>query len=200
MEIIRIKITKILEIMLTPREIYNEFQNKIIDKKSASEVLINLVENSQDDNLREESINYIKKIGLKNQSIFEFLENLFISDLNEHIRNAAFNAIKKNFKDKAIKPALYAISKEESFSILIPVIEFLIENFNPLLCKDLLIKKIKNLDKKSLKHDLNLMKLENLNLLRLKNIIYDSLLRNSLENLYFHRRKIPFAVDLDYID
>ncbi len=200
MEIIRIKITKILEIMLTPREIYNEFQNKIIDKKSASEVLINLVENSQDDNLREESINYIKKIGLKNQSIFEFLENLFISDLNEHIRNAAFNAIKKNFKDKAIKPALYAISKEESFSILIPVIEFLIENFNPLSCKDLLIKKIKNLDKKSLKHDLNLMKLENLNLLRLKNIIYDSLLRNSLENLYFHRRKIPFAVDLDYID
>lgn len=200
MEIIRIKITKILEIMLTPREIYSEFQNKIINKKSASEVLINLVENSQDDNLREESINYIKKIGLKNQSIFEFLENLFISDLNEHIRNAAFNAIKKNFKDKAIKPALYAISKEESFSILIPVIEFLIENFNPLSCKDLLIKKIKNLDNKSLKHDLNLMKLENLNLLRLKNIIYDSLLRNSLENLYFHRRKIPFAVDLDYID
>jgi len=200
MEIIRIKITKILEIMLTPREIYSEFQNKIINKKSASEVLINLVENSQDENLREESINYIKKIGLKNQSIFEFLENLFISDLNEHIRNAAFNAIKKNFKDKAIKPALYAISKEESFSILIPVIEFLIENFNPLSCKDLLIKKIKNLDNKSLKHDLNLMKLENLNLLRLKNIIYDSLLRNSLENLYFHRRKIPFAVDLDYID
>ncbi|MHA1468153.1 MAG: HEAT repeat domain-containing protein [Promethearchaeota archaeon] len=186
--------------MLTPREIYSEFQNKIINKKSASEVLINLVENSQDENLREESINYIKKIGLKNQSIFEFLENLFISDLNEHIRNAAFNAIKKNFKDKAIKPALYAISKEESFSILIPVIEFLIENFNPLSCKDLLIKKIKNLDNKSLKHDLNLMKLENLNLLRLKNIIYDSLLRNSLENLYFHRRKIPFAVDLDYID
>ena len=200
MEIIRIKITKILEIMLTPREIYSEFQNKIINKKSASEVLINLVENSQDDNLREESINYIKKIGLKNQSIFEFLENLFISDLNEHIRNAAFNAIKKNFKEKAIKPALYAISKEESFSILIPVIEFLIENCNTLSCKDLLIKKIKNLDNKSLKHDLNLMKLENLNLLRLKNIIYDSLLRNSLENLYFHRRKIPFAVDLDYID
>ena len=200
MEIIKKIITLILEIMLTPREIYSEFQNKIINKKSASEVLINLVENSQDENLREESINYIKKIGLKNQSIFEFLENLFISDLNEHIRNAAFNAIKKNFKDKAIKPALYAISKEESFSILIPVIEFLIENFNPLSCKDLLIKKIKNLDNKSLKHDLNLMKLENLNLLRLKNIIYDSLLRNSLENLYFHRRKIPFAVDLDYID
>ncbi len=75
--------------MLTPREIYSEFQNKIIDKKSASEVLINLVENSQDENLREESINYIKKIGLKNQSIFEFLENLFISDLNANIRGAA---------------------------------------------------------------------------------------------------------------
>ena len=112
----------------------------------------------------------------------------------------AIEFYKKNFKDKAIKPALYAISKEKGFSILIPVIEFLIENFNPLSCKDLLIQKIKNLDNKSLKHDLNLMKLENLNLLRLKNIIYDSLLRNSLENLYFHRRKIPFAVDLDYID
>jgi hypothetical protein len=200
MEIIKKLITLILEIMLTPREIYSEFENKIIDKRTASEVLINLVENSQDEELREDCIYYIKKIGLKNQSTFEFLENLFISDRNENIRGAAFKAIKKNFEEKAIKPALYAISKERGFSILIPVIEFLIENFNPLSCKELLIQKIKNLDNKSLKYDLNLMKLENLNLIRLKNMIYDSLLRNSLENLYFHRRKIPFAVDLDYID
>lgn len=186
--------------MLNPKEIYSEFENKIFGKRSASESLINLVENSQDEELREESIKYIKKIGLKNQSTFEFLENLFISDLNANIRGAAFKAIKKNFKDKAIKPALYAISKERHFNILIPVIEFLIENFNPLSCKGLLIQKIKNLDNKSLKYDLNLMKLDNLNLIRLKNIIYDSLLSNSLENLYFHRRKIPFAVDLDYID
>lgn len=200
MEIIRIKITKILEIMLTPREIYSEFQNKIIDKRSASEVLINLVENSQDENLREESINYIKKIGLKNQSIFEFLENLFISDLNEHIRNAAFNAIKNNFKEKAIKPALFAIFKEKGFLVLIQVIEFLIDNFKPFSCRAVLIQKIKNLDYKFSTYELNLMNLENLNLIQLKNIIYDYLLSNSLENLYFHRRKIPFAVDLDYID
>jgi hypothetical protein len=186
--------------MLSPKEIYSEFENKIIDKRSASEVLINLVENSKDEDLREESIKYIKKIGLKNRSTFEFLENLFISDCHENIRDAAFKAIKKNFEDKAIKPALYAIFKERGFKILIPVIEFLIENFNPLACKALLIQKIKNLDNKFLTYDLNLMNLENLNLLRLKNIIYDSLLRNSLENLYFHRRKIPFAVDLDYID
>ncbi len=185
--------------MLTPREIYSEFENKIIDKRTASEVLINLVENSQDEELREDCIYYIKKIGLKNQSTFEFLENLFISDRNENIRGAAFKAIKKNFKEKAIKPALYAISKKRGL-LLIPVIEFLIENFNPLSCKALLIQKIKNLDNKFSTYDLNVMNLENLNLFRLKNIIYDSLLRNSLENLYFHRRRIPFAVDLDYID
>ena len=200
MEIIKKIITLILEIMLTPREIYSEFQNKIIDKRSASEVLINLVENSQDENLREESINYIKKIGLKNQSIFEFLENLFISDLNEHIRNAAFNAIKNNFKEKTIKPALFAIFKEKGFLVLIQVIEFLIDNFKPFSCRAVLIQKIKNLDYKFSTYELNLMNLENLNLIQLKNIIYDYLLSNSLENLYFHRRKIPFAVDLDYID
>jgi len=199
MEIIKKKITLILEIMLAPREIYSEFQNKIIDKRSASEVLINLIENSQDEDLREESIEYLKKIGLKNQDIFEFLENLFISDENANIRGVAGKAIMKNFKEKAIKPALYAISRERGL-ILIPIIEFLIKNFNPFSCKDVLIQKIKNLDNKFLTYDLNLMNLENLNLLRLKNIIYDSLLRNSLENLYFHRRKIPFAVDLDYID
>jgi len=198
MEIIRIKITKILEIMLTPREIYSEFQNKIIDKKSASEVLINIVENSQDENLREESINYIKKIGLKNQSIFEFLENLFISDCSENIRRAAFKAIERNFEEKAAKPAIYAVFKEKGL-ILIPIIEFLIDNFK-LSCRAVLIEKIKNLDYQFLTHELNLMNLENLNLLQLKNIIYDYLMGNSLENLYFHRRKIPFAVDLDYID
>ena len=185
--------------MVTPKEIYSEFENKIVDKRSASEVLINLVENSKDEDLREESIKYIMKIGFKNRSTFEFLENLFISDFNENIRSTAFKAIRKNFEDKAIKPALYAIFKEKGL-ILIPVIEFLIEKFNPFSCKDVLIQKIKNLDSKFLTYDLNLMKLENLTLLRLRNIIYDYLLRNSLDNLYFHRRKIPFAVDLDYID
>ena len=184
--------------MLTPREIYSEFQNKIINKRSASEVLINLVENSKDEDLREESINYIKKIGLKNQSIFEFLENLFISDYSESIRRAAFKAIERNFEEKAAKPALYAVFKEKGL-ILIPVIDF-IEHFNPFLCKDVLIQKIKNLDEKFLTYGLNLKNLESLNLLRLKNVIYDYLLRNSLDNLYFHRRKIPFAADLDYID
>ena len=184
--------------MLTPKEIYIEFENKIIDKRSASEGLINLVENSKDEDLREESIQYIKKIGLKNQSTFEFLENLFISDVSENIRFAAFKAIKKNFEEKAIKPALYAIFKEKGL-LLIPVIEFLID-CNPFSCKDVLIQKIKKLNSEFLIDDLNLMKLENLHLLRLKNIIYDYLLRNSLENLYFHRRKIPFATDLDYID
>jgi len=185
--------------MLTPKEIYIEFENKIIDKRSASEGLINLVENSKDEDLREESIQYIKKIGLKNQSTFEFLENLFISDVSENIRFAAFKAIKKNFEEKAIKPALYAIFKEKGL-LLIPIIEFLIDNFNPFLCKDVLIQKIKILNREFLIDDLNFMKLENLHLLRLKNIIYDYLLKNSLENLYFHRRKIPFAADLDYID
>ena len=186
--------------MLTPREIYSEVENKIIDKKSASEALINLVENSQDEDLREECIKYIKKIGFKNQSIFEFLENLFISDGNANIRSAAFNAIKKNFEEKAIRPALYAISKERCFEILIPVIEFLIEKFNPFSCRDVLIQKIKNLENNFLTNELKLMKLENLNILRLKNIIYDYLLSESLENLYFNRRKLPFAVDFDYID
>ena len=64
----------------------------------------------------------------------------------------------------------------------------------------MLIQKIKNLENKFLTPELNFMKLENLDLLQLKNIIYDYLMSNSLENLYFHRRKIPFAVDLDYID
>ena len=150
-----------------------------------------------DDSLKK--YEYIMKIGLKNQNIFNFLENLFVCDVNENIRIAAFKAIKKNFEEKAIEPALYAIFKEKGL-ILIPVIDFLIENFNPFSCKNVLIQKIKNLDNKILKCDLNLMNLENLNLFRLKNIIYDYLLRNSLENLYFHRRKIPFAVDLEYID
>ena len=64
--------------MLTPKDIYSDFENKIINKRSASEVLINIVENSKDEELREESIEYIMKIGLKNQNIFDFLENLFV--------------------------------------------------------------------------------------------------------------------------
>ena len=47
---------------------------------------------------------------------------------------------------------------------------------------------------------LNDVKIESLNLKNLKNMFFNHIFFTSLENLYFHRRKIPFAVDLFYLD
>ena len=180
------------------RKIYRNFQNKILNKDSASELLIILIENNQDDDLRVECIEFIRKIDLRSSIIFEFLENLLISDLNEAIRKAAFRAIEINFPQKAITPVRFAINREEGM-FLISLIKFLAK-VNPFLCREVLIDKIKKLDGISFTDSLNNRKIENLNFKKLKDIIFDYLFRKSLDALYFHRRKIPFAVDLNYID
>jgi len=98
---------------VTPKNVFSDFENNLLDKNYASELLMTLIENSKEDDVRAESIEYLKKIDCKQQKIFEFLENLLVSDLSEAIRSAAFQAISKNFTKKAIKPVIYAIFKEK---------------------------------------------------------------------------------------
>ena len=183
---------------LTPESIYSDYWNKALDKHSASILLISLIESSKSDDLRIKCIEFIQRIGDPNLEIFKVLENLFISDSNESIRIAAFEAIKKLFKTKAITPVKYAIYKEKS-NFLLELMDFLAK-MDPFTCREIIIKKIKNLKDPFFKEKLSNQKIERVKLNKLIELFSEYLFLNSLEDLYFHRRKIPFAVDMFYLD
>ena len=48
---------------LTPKEIYRDFKNKNINQTTAFDLLTSLVENSENDNIRLESIINLEKIS-----------------------------------------------------------------------------------------------------------------------------------------
>jgi predicted CopG family antitoxin len=180
-------------------KVYEDLVKKRLDKDSASAILISLIENSKRELYRVECIRILSQIGLKTLEIFKFLENLLVSDECEYIRMAAFDALKHNFKVKAITPVKYAIYKERDRFFLIKLIDFLAQ-IDPFSCREVLINKIDEIDESTRNNMFQGYKISNLSLKKLKEKYFDYLFLQSLENLYFHRHTIPFAVDLFYID
>ena len=131
---------------LTPKKIYEDFRLKNIDKNSAAELLTSLIENTEDDDIRLKAIEFMYKIGIQNEKIFNLLENLLISDLNGNIRCAATNYLKKFFLEKSLPLLKWAIQYESDYNCMIVLIQTLVELNNAeskLLLVDM-IKRIKN--------------------------------------------------------
>ena len=133
----------------TPTKIFNEFNNKIIDVSSAVKQLITLIENSTKVKDRYESLKILRIIGdnfentsIKKEEIFNFFENLLISDTYEKIRNEAALILRYNFKDKALNPLRWALHHEESQTCLFTILDSLIAIINNLEKRNVHITKL----------------------------------------------------------
>ncbi|TFG28303.1 MAG: hypothetical protein EU532_05535 [Promethearchaeota archaeon] len=129
----------------TPKEVYHDFKKKEIDKLTAEDLLIYLLENAKTDDIRIECLKILQKIGSKNQKIFSILENLLISDSNEEIRILAANILKILFRDKFLIPLRWALQHETSWQFLMDII-LTITEINDENAKSILIEKIKNFE------------------------------------------------------
>jgi HEAT repeat protein len=98
---------------LNPKKIYNEFKKKVIDKESAVDSLIYLIENAESDETRLKCIKTLQKISSKNDKTFSILENLLISDSNEEIRILAANNLDVLFQEKALAPLQWTLEYEK---------------------------------------------------------------------------------------
>ena len=134
---------------LSPIKIYQNLKEKKLDRKSAADLLIILIENSEDDDIRFESAKYLEKIGLKNNKIFEVLENLLISDSNGKVRNTAATCIKNIFIDRAISPMKWAIQNESDYDCIITIVKTLV-NVDNNEAKSILIDELKKIKKKKI--------------------------------------------------
>ncbi len=132
---------------LNPEKICEEFENHNLDKHTAFDLLISLIENSENENDRVKSIESLEKIGIFNGQTYTILENLLISDSNGNIRNAAAKIIEKKFiNEKALVPLKWAIKHETNYECLITIIKTLVK-VNKIEAKAILIEQLKKIRK-----------------------------------------------------
>ncbi len=204
---------------LSPRKVWEDFQNKNINKNSAINSIINIIDNSNNNEIRVDSINLLEKIGIFNDNIFKFLENLLISDLNGEIRNTAARFIKNRFQDEALSPMKWAIKYETDYYCIITIIKTLVKINNEaarLILIDLIkdirktkyLEKDKNIDnkkfKKSLKKLFKIKKIENITNKDLADIIINyktiSAMIKKFFSVFFELDNTARVIKLDIAD
>jgi len=82
---------------LTPEEIYKMVHKHQLTKTVASELLISLLEASDNDQIRAKCILAFSKIAVKQQKLFRILENSIVSDKSALVRRAAVRVIFEDF-------------------------------------------------------------------------------------------------------
>ncbi|MHA2280927.1 MAG: leucine-rich repeat domain-containing protein [Promethearchaeota archaeon] len=115
---------------LTPNAIFQDLKNKDLDKQSAIELLLTLVDNAENAETRIESLKTLNKIQIDDEKTFRFLEHLLISDLNEDVRNLTCQVLQNHYNEKALDPMIWALEHERSLKCLITIISLIakIEN------------------------------------------------------------------------
>ena len=111
--------------MLTPKRIYKDFENKIINKHNAFYLLISLIENSDNEDIRLSSLKFLEKIGIINEHYFNIIENMLISDSNVKIRITSAELLQKKIFDNTLAPLKWALRHETDYKCLIMIIQSL---------------------------------------------------------------------------
>lgn len=117
---------------LTPQEIYTDFKAKNLDSSKASELLTLLIENPVELNNpnRILSVKFLGLIGSKEDKVFNFLENLLMSDLHELVRGNAARVLIRNFPEKAATPIKWSLKNEKSEECITLIIKSLEKSNN----------------------------------------------------------------------
>ena len=99
---------------ITTENICNEVKVGRMSESMATNLLISVIEESDDSDLRVECINTFEKLFLRSQKIYELFENLLISDESPLIRSLAAKAIMSNFLKDGQKALNWAIIHDKS--------------------------------------------------------------------------------------
>ena len=128
---------------LSPERIFKECQGKRMNKHAALELLISLIESSEDETVRVKALKVIQKLRLDNPRVYELLENLLISDANASIRTVACEVIRSLFLNQSLMVMKWDIAHEKTYWWLMSILQALVD-MNSEESKELLIAKIKS--------------------------------------------------------
>jgi Leucine-rich repeat (LRR) protein len=117
---------------LTPNKIISNYHSKEFDLNTTIHLLISLISENENGQLRAEAINSLARFGSKNNykiKVFEILENSFISDENHLVRKASIKNLVRLFPEKCSAPLKWAIKHEKSAIVFKTIID-LIKNID----------------------------------------------------------------------
>ncbi len=114
---------------LEPDKIIEKAIKGTITKSDAADILISLIEESDNSKIRADSIIGLDKIAFKSEIVFKFIENHLISDKNPYVRNAAAQVITHHYVKDGLNSLKYAITHDPSPLVMKTIFEF-IRNFS----------------------------------------------------------------------
>ncbi|MFX1529257.1 MAG: leucine-rich repeat domain-containing protein [Promethearchaeota archaeon] len=103
---------------LTPEAIVSDFLNGKLHLNLAVELLLSLLEKSDNSEMRRKSIIALEKLGVNDYKIFKILENFLLSDENPYVRSAAAKLIGQSYLKYGQKTLLWVIQHEKSPAVI----------------------------------------------------------------------------------
>ncbi len=102
----------------TPKELYELINQNNMSKSEAINVLFSLIEESNPGEIRAKYVNMFENLALKNKKVFNFIENLLISDESQVVRATAAKVIVKLFPEDILDPLKWIIQNDNSAYVL----------------------------------------------------------------------------------
>ena len=130
--------------ILNPQTILEDYNNRSINKFTATKLLTSIIENYDEENFRLEAVNILNTLKIKSKTLFEFFENLLLSDSSEVIRNAAAKYVSTNFLEISLPVFRWVIQHETSYHCLVTVVNSLVK-IQTSEAKSILLEQIKKI-------------------------------------------------------
>jgi len=103
---------------LTPEKIQKDLSTGDLVRENAVELLISLIEGSDNIEIRVESIKTLENLNVQSEKIFKILENYLISDENAIVRASVAKYIIYNYLEDGLSALRWAIQHERSPMVL----------------------------------------------------------------------------------
>lgn len=114
-----------MEAELTPEKIRIDLSKGELNKETAGDLLISLIEGSNNAKIRKECIETFEKIDLKTQKTFKILENCALSDESPLVRSVAVRNILLNFHKEGEDSVRWVVQRDKSPIVLKSIFDVL---------------------------------------------------------------------------
>ncbi len=115
---------------LTPERIQKSLATGNLSRENAAELLISLIDGSDNIEIRVKSIETLEKTNIQSEKIFKILENYLISDENALVRASVANYIIHNYQEDGLSALRWGIQHETS-PIVLSVFFDAMDKFDP---------------------------------------------------------------------
>ncbi len=108
---------------ITLEEVLKKVYKEQLPPPKALTILITILESTNDNELRLETLKAVKKLKIQNNELFALLENLIVSDFSEYVRALSVEVMIALFPKRSIPSLKWAVEKNKSGIVLLSLIK-----------------------------------------------------------------------------